>query len=153
MAATGLLFPGERHQILTLPNGKHVFASFSGPGTHLLRRIKLGDEYAKPKTITDLIAKLHDIDYSLADDLSDIEKADTRMLVNLGIAMKKKLDVKSNILPAMTGIASKKLGEKLNIIKKDNFSNLTKKSDEEKQLLENEQKKVKSEIEKKIVNI
>ena len=36
-------FPGEKHAILKLPNGKYGVGNYIGPGTHLVERLKRGD--------------------------------------------------------------------------------------------------------------
>jgi hypothetical protein len=59
---TGLM-PGERHVLLKMPDGSNQFASFMGPGTNVMARLKRGDH---GKTEADEIARAHDIRYSLA---------------------------------------------------------------------------------------
>jgi len=64
---------GESHGLLRLPNGKFQFANYMGPGTQLIRRLKRGDPGLTP---VDRLAKVHDIDYSLATTPQDVRKAD-----------------------------------------------------------------------------
>tara|TARA_R110000772_G_scaffold106125_1_gene207951 strand:+ start:1569 stop:2588 length:1020 start_codon:yes stop_codon:yes gene_type:complete len=87
-------FPGERHSILKLSNGLPAMASFQGPGTQVLKRLARGD---KPRTVSDQISKLHDVNYMLAKDKTDIRKADDRMIKALNQASKDKTDSRINI--------------------------------------------------------
>ena len=51
--------------------------NYLGPGTHLEKRLKRGD---KGKNRLDELAKIHDIDYSLARNIKDKWKADEKMI-------------------------------------------------------------------------
>ena len=51
--------------------------NFTGPGTHLDKRLKRGDRGVNR---LDEIAKIHDIDYSKAKNLQDKWKADEKMI-------------------------------------------------------------------------
>lgn len=81
------LFEGENHGILWVPGSGFERGNYIGPGTHLLERLKRGDQ---GKTAIDKISKLHDIDYTLASgtarDQADLgnkgREADERMIRN-----------------------------------------------------------------------
>ena len=51
--------------------------NFAGPGTHLEKRLKRGDRGVNR---LDEIARIHDIDYSKAKNLTDKWKADDKMI-------------------------------------------------------------------------
>ena len=51
--------------------------NYLGPGTHLEKRLKRGDV---GKNRWDELAKIHDIDYSLAKNIKDKWKADEKMI-------------------------------------------------------------------------
>ena len=51
--------------------------NFLGPGTHLEKRLKRGD---RGKNRLDELARIHDIDYSLARNIQDKWKADDKMI-------------------------------------------------------------------------
>jgi hypothetical protein len=77
-------FPGEKHTILKLPNGRTGIANYMGPGTNVIERLKRGD---KGRTPADTVAKRHDIDYTLAsgkatkeEQLKAVRNADNRMI-------------------------------------------------------------------------
>ena len=74
------LYPGEKHALLKLPSGGMARASFMGPQTQLLQRLRRGDP---PRTLSDKVAKRHDIDYALATDVAGIRKADLRMVKSI----------------------------------------------------------------------
>ena len=61
--------PGEKHQIIQLPNGSYNPAAYSGPGTNLKVRISRGD---KPLSYVDKIAQGHDLRYSLEQTDADV---------------------------------------------------------------------------------
>jgi hypothetical protein len=69
-------FAGERH--LLMNDGSQ--ANFAGPGTHLMTRIRRGDQ---PIDILDAQAKQHDIDYKKARNVSDVDKADKRLIKSM----------------------------------------------------------------------
>ena len=74
------LLPGEKHQMIKMPDGRIAPAVFSGPGTNLETRIRRGD---KPLSYVDKTAEAHDIRYQLATNEADIKKADADMIKNL----------------------------------------------------------------------
>jgi hypothetical protein len=53
--------------------GKRMLANYAGPGTHFLKRVKLGH---KPISLLDRISQAHDARYSLANTVEDVRKAD-----------------------------------------------------------------------------
>ena len=53
--------------------GKRMLANFAGPGTHFLKRVKLGHQ---PVSLLDRISQAHDARYSLATTAEDVRKAD-----------------------------------------------------------------------------
>ena len=71
------LMPGERHQIIYLPDGTYNPARFSGPGTQLETRLRRGD---KPLSYVDTVAEAHDLRYGLAQTEADVRTADNKML-------------------------------------------------------------------------
>ena len=69
--------PGERHQIIYLPDGTYNPAKYSGPGTQLDTRIRRGD---KPLSYVDKVAQGHDLRYALAQTEADVRMADNKMV-------------------------------------------------------------------------
>ena len=117
---------GEKHAILKLPNNQHGIASYMGPGTDVITRLKKGD---KPRTLADKVAQRHDIDYMLSANASTkaeqeklIREADRRMINKLKQLEKDKSDDPFNIQIGMKAIQGKVLGEDLGILPKDEFS-------------------------------
>jgi len=129
------LFEGEKHSPLIV-NGKPRVASYVGPGTQIVKRLKRGD---KPITETDAVAQLHDINYALAQDLNDVRNADIRMIEKLKQIEKNKGDSKVNILVGKKGIETKVYLENKGLLDKNKFfdNNYGSLSEEDKQLLEN----------------
>jgi Phospholipase A2-like domain len=91
------LLPGEKHQMIKMPDGRIAPAVFSGPGTNLETRIRRGD---KPLSYVDKTAEAHDIRYQLATNEADIKKADADMIKNLDKAKADNLDNLFNIRQA-----------------------------------------------------
>lgn len=89
------MYPGERHALLKLANGKYGRASFMGPGTQLVSRLKRGDP---PRTLSDKVAKRHDIDYALSTDVAGIRAADKRMVKSIQRIKKAGTDSRFNTL-------------------------------------------------------
>ena len=79
-------------------------ASYMGPGTDLSKRLR---QNSKPKTYSDKASQAHDIRYGLAENITDIRKADNKMLKSLDKASKEKLDYKFNIIQGQVGINTK----------------------------------------------
>jgi len=107
---TAQKYAGEKHQPMWI-DGSIKMASFSGPGTNLLQRLKNGD---KPVSYTDEVAKLHDIMYQRAalsgsrEEMRRLKsQADKVMLNYLREGKNKKLDNKVNIGIAKLGISGK----------------------------------------------
>ena len=71
------LMPGEKHQIIYLPDGTYSPARFSGPGTQLETRLRRGD---KPLSYVDTVAEAHDLRYGLAQTEADVRTADNKMV-------------------------------------------------------------------------
>ena len=127
-------FPGERHQILRLPNKKYGVANFSGPGTAVLKRLKRGD---KPRTEVDKAALAHDLRYTLADDDNEMRVADEKMIKKLQELQDKKLDSDFNTKPAKYIMKGKVFWENIGVFDKDTFVNTdTKLSDEDRKLVQ-----------------
>jgi hypothetical protein len=135
-------FPGEKHALLKLPNGKTGVGNYIGPGTNLMARLKRGDP---PRTEVDKVAKAHDIRYALATKQSDIRRADNIMINKVKQIGRVRGDAPRNIAQANL-MRAKVLGEDLGVLRKDAFSgdlskNL-KMSKEDKRLLMNELNKL-----------
>ncbi len=71
------LIPGEKHQIIYLPDGTYSPAVFSGPGTQLETRLRKSD---KPLSYVDKVAETHDLRYGLAQTAADVSTADNKMV-------------------------------------------------------------------------
>lgn len=135
-------FAGERHMLLKLPNGKTGVANWMGPGTEVIKRLKRGDPGRTP---SDTVAKMHDVQYGLAQGAPTkakqaemVRAADNRMVRTLkGIAAGKHGgDSQRNIQAGMRLIQAKVLGEDLGLLDKQQFSGpLAKLPEGEKQLL------------------
>ena len=91
------LLPGEKHQMIKMPDGRIAPTVYSGPGTQLETRIRRGD---KPLSYVDKTAQAHDIRYQLAKTEADVKKADADMIVNLDKAKAQNLDNLFNIRQA-----------------------------------------------------
>lgn len=136
-------FAGEKHAILKLPNGKWGLASYAGPGTKVLARVKRGDP---PRTMVDKIAKRHDIDFALSDaDPQKVREADNRMIKSLELAKKDKKDSDFNINAGLAIMQAKTMAEDLNLLKKGSFASKQPLTAEDKELLEKESKKLQQE--------
>ena len=113
-------YKGEKHVPLLTKSGVKI-SHYTGPGTNVIERIRDGSE---PITNTDRVSQKHDIDYTLADSVDDISKADDAMLKNLKKIRKNKSDYRANIAIAEKGIQAKKLAERFGILKKGSFGNV-----------------------------
>ena len=118
-------YPGERHAILQLPNGKYGVANFMGPGTQVIKRLKRGDP---PRTLSDKTAMRHDIDYAIASGAKDkeeqiklIREADRRMVKNLDRIASNKGDAKKNIFQGRRLIQGKMAAEDVGLMEKGSF--------------------------------
>ena len=117
-------YQGEKHAIIKLPNGKMGIANYLGPGTNVLQRLRNGDP---PRTATDAVAKIHDIDYQLASNNNDralqlklIREADNRMVDSLNRIDGK--DSAFNIAIGKRVIQGKMLGEDMGVLDKELFA-------------------------------
>ena len=97
-------YPGERHALLKLPNGKYGRSNYAGPGTRIVERLKRNDP---PRSLTDKTAKMHDIQYGLATDVKGIRAADKRMVKNMERIQRDKSDSRFNILQGKKLIQAK----------------------------------------------
>lgn len=111
-------FPGERHAILQLANGKNGVANYMGPDTALLKRLKRGDP---GRTAVDEVSKAHDIRYALAKNMNDIRTADNKMISAVKGIERNRGDNPRNIGLAKL-ITAKKFAEDIGALKKDAFS-------------------------------
>ena len=133
-------FIGEKHMILQLKNGKNGVANYMGPGTEVVKRLKRGDPGRTP---ADMVAKRHDIDYTLASgsrdeasQLKQIRTADNRMINSLKKIQSSRGDVGRNTQAGLRLIQAKKIAEDAGLMDKTKFSGaLTKISDTDKELL------------------
>lgn len=143
-------YPGEKHALLKLPNGKMGIGNYIGPGTHVIERLKRGDP---PRTLTDKTAKRHDIDYTLASGSKDkatqnklIREADERMVSKLKSIEKHGLDSKFNTLQGKKLIQAKMKAEDIGILKKGSFGgDLKKLTPQENILLKSKKEKLQME--------
>ncbi len=118
-------YPGERHLPLYIKDKKKIeLANFAGPGTHVLERLHKGPPESVPKSKVDEISKAHDLRMMTAKNYADVLKAHNIMLRELDNASKTKSDSFVNIKVAKVGIKAAKLGEKLGLVAKDQWSNL-----------------------------
>jgi hypothetical protein len=97
------LFPGEQHAFLRVGNSVGR-ANFMGPGTEIVKRLKRGDT---GRTKADTVAMMHDIQYSLASDVSGVRKADERMVKTLKKIEKSGGDSRFNTQQGMRLIQAK----------------------------------------------
>jgi hypothetical protein len=118
-------YPGEKHAILQLPNGKYGMANYMGPGTQVINRLKRGDP---PRTKSDKVAMRHDIDYALAKGASNkdeqanqIRQADKRMVASLDRIANERGDNVKNIFQGRRLIQAKMLAEDTGAMKKGSF--------------------------------
>ena len=119
-------FPGEKHAILALANGKYGVANYMGPGTQVVKRVERNDP---PRTLSDKIAQRHDIDYTLASgmkskdkQLKAVREADDRMINSLKRLESQKLDDRKNILLGKQIIKAKTIAEDLGVLDKSKFA-------------------------------
>ena len=143
-------FKGEIHAVLSLPDG-YKRANWMGPYTHVITRLKLandGDPRGFGKSESDTVAKMHDINYMLADNyktesirVRKIREADERMVSTLKEIQKKGTDVPFNIQQGMRLIQLKMLAEDYGILNKKKFGgNYVKLSESNKRLLNKHKK-------------
>ena len=113
------------------------FGKFIGPGTDLFSGIKTK---AVPVSLTDKTAKLHDINYTLAQNIGDVRAADLRMIKKLEQIQRDKSDYKFNTYMGSLPIKTKMKLEDWGIIRKGAFSSMkgAQLKLEDRQLLEKE---------------
>ena len=122
------LYPGEKHMILKLKNGKSGMANYMGPGTHVIDRLKRGDPGRTP---ADMVAKRHDIDFTLAQEAPDkkeqirlAREADNRMVSSLRMIQKGAHggDSFRNIQAGLRGIEGKMALENRGLLNPSTFA-------------------------------
>lgn len=140
---SGPAYAGEKHQLLfhqgtrkydsNQPANKVSTASYSGPQTKLIKRLKNG---SKPLTATDESALRHDVDFAIIhaklsrgeithkEAVKMVRDADSRMLKNLARIQREKKDTMKNIGPAITGIGGKIVGEETGVLGPASFSGI-----------------------------
>jgi hypothetical protein len=111
-------FPGERHAILKLSNGKMGVGNFMGPGTEIVKRLRRGDP---PRTLSDKVAMAHDVRYSLATNLGDVRHADQAMVRKLDEIDNKHADSRLNTTIGKKLIQAKMAAEDLGLLDKKRF--------------------------------
>ena len=104
---------GERHAILW-KDGEFKKASYMGPGTHIVDRLREGVE---PITKSDKVAQAHDIRYSLSKNQAGIADADKKMVDKLKKIQKSGEDSLFNTQLGMRPIQAKMFLEKYGIVK------------------------------------
>jgi hypothetical protein len=118
-------FKGELHAILKLPNKKFKLASYMGPFTQIMKRLRHknrdGSVGVKALTVADMISMYHDVLYSLAKNTNDIRKADDQMIKYLKIAKNKKLDNPNNINLGLQLIKAKTTAEDMKLLIRGKF--------------------------------
>ena len=128
-------FTGEHHVPLKTNSG-WMLASYCGPNTEVVKRVKRGDNGV---SLSDKVCKKHDIDYTLATNYEDIKKADDRMINSL---KKIKGESQVNLKVLMNAIKAKRLGEKTGLINKNRYSTLSRLSDADRRVLKNNQQEL-----------
>jgi hypothetical protein len=141
------LYAGERHMPLILPSGKIELGSYIGPGTQVIKRL---ERDMPGKTQTDTVAKMHDINYTLAqnsdtvkEQLGKIREADIRMVNKLKQIQREGGDNPINVQAGMRIIQSKMVGENMGLLNKSRFAGpLEKHSAKDVELLESNKRKL-----------
>lgn len=102
---------GEKHVIMyDSKKKKFTPASYSGPGTDIISRLKQNIE---PINKSDKTAQAHDIRYSLANNIENIKEADNKMVDKLKSLRKNKEESTFNTLPSQLGIQANQLLAKI----------------------------------------
>ena len=137
-------FQGEKHAILRLSNGRMGIANFMGPSTQVIKRLQRGDPARTP---SDMTAKMHDIQYALAqgakskeEQLKLVREADERMLRNLDRIEKAGTDSKFNTRQGKLILAKTKL-EDAGILDPSKFAGKRRDIPESENILLNKAKK------------
>tara|TARA_R110000796_G_scaffold4086_3_gene15583 strand:- start:5081 stop:5713 length:633 start_codon:yes stop_codon:yes gene_type:complete len=126
-------YEGEAHSLVKLGRGRWGLASFLGPGSAILERLRRDgvDSYRTP---TDAGAEMHDMMYYLAQEaptreqqIKLVREADEHMIKTMKIIKKDKLDYPINIALGLRLIQAKIHGENLGALQKASFSGIMKK--------------------------
>tara|TARA_R110000803_G_scaffold130176_2_gene197467 strand:- start:19 stop:657 length:639 start_codon:yes stop_codon:yes gene_type:complete len=121
-------YAGEMHSLVKLSPSRFGIASFLGPGTALVERIKRDgpDSYRTP---TDAVSEMHDAMYYIAqmaktkeEQIKLVREADLHMVRSMELIKKDKLDYPINIAIGMRLIQLKMKGEDLGALQKGSFS-------------------------------
>lgn len=121
-------YPGERHMILKLKNGKNGVANWMGPGTEVLKRLNRGDTGRTP---SDMVAMRHDTDFTISQMAPDKKtqlklgrEADHRMINSLKKIQKGAHggDANRNIQAGMRLIQAKVKLEDAGLLNKSKFT-------------------------------
>lgn len=119
-------YPGEKHAVIRLPNGRLGISNFLGPGTKIVLRTKRNDP---GRSYTDNIARAHDLRYALStfeknkeSQLKDIRQADVVMINELEKAKKENKDEPFNINLGLQVIKNKNRLEDVGILDRGKFS-------------------------------
>ena len=120
MAPNGTkMYPGEMHALLKSNRNIPITANWCGPGTQVAKRIARGDLY---RNNVDKACASHDLSYTLATDLSELEAADQKMLNSIDRIEKEGSDNKWNINIARQPIRAKTWLEKYKLLNPSQFS-------------------------------
>ena len=151
---------GEKHAILQLPNGKYGMASYMGPNTELIKRLRRngGDP---PRGNSDKASQAHDIRFALAQDadtkeeqIKQIRRADNKMVDALNRVSDNKSDSRFNIELGRKLIQGKILAEEAGLMKKGSFGgDLKKLSKEDRELLTKKERELDMEGYGKIIHL
>lgn len=136
---TSAEFTGEKHPPLIVKTNSFPYRSlkrgnFEGPGTHVLKRVKRGDEGI---TYSDNVSKAHDLRYMLAGSRDDIRAADKKFIASLGDSSKGNAINKKLARTVMQG---KVFAEDKGLLSRDKFSGQlpNKMSDDDRNMLQKE---------------
>jgi len=132
-------YPGERHAILKLKNGKHGIGNYIGPGTQIMKRLDRGDP---PRTETDRVAQAHDIRYSLATSARDIRDADQKMVRKLKQIELNRTDSRFNTTQGKKLIQAKMKLEDKGLLSAKRFSDMKGANPKDKPILESKLKEL-----------
>lgn len=122
-------FPGEFHSVLKVPNKGLKRASYCGPNTQLLKRLKRGD---KPLTPVDQVCMRHDAAYFNLDKLglskmrdmdilAQATRDDNKFLHRIAKIRNTGKDSRFNTIQPEVGIKAKLALENLGILKRTSF--------------------------------
>jgi hypothetical protein len=126
-------FPGERHALLKLKNGKFGIGNYIGPNTQIMKRLNRGDP---PRTLTDKVAQVHDIRYSLSTSARDIRNADEKMVKKIKQIELNRTDSRFNTTQGKKLIQAKMKLEDKGLLSAKRFSKMKGASPSDKPILE-----------------